>query len=207
MFAAKPHPPPADSMDEMARNLALTRRASARDRLAERQLIDKLTGQVRRTAFYLAGPGHREVEDLCQLALVEILLSAGSFRGEAKLERWAERITVRTVLKHLKRQKKSDNTWDEFRDDIPARQAPDAGVDARRVRQRIARLMQRLSRNCRTAMVLHYVHGYPIAEVAEITDTRVNTVRGRLKSGRGKLRRQILADPILREWARGGGVS
>jgi RNA polymerase sigma-70 factor (ECF subfamily) len=178
------------------------RRAHAGDPSAQRALIEHLQGSVRRTVFYLAGP-YRDIDDLSQLALVEILYAAGTFRGESSLARWAEKITVRTALKHLKAQRRKDRVADEWQDELPAFQDIDLDVDARRVRMRLAVLMQDLNAACRAAMVLHYVHGYRIPEVADITGAKINTVRGRLKSGRTKLRRRILADTLLREWVKG----
>ncbi len=186
-----------------ALDLALTERVRDRDRKAEQQLIERLRGQVRRTVFYLAG-AHRDSDDLFQLALVEILYSAGTYRGDASLERWADRITVRTVLKALKKQRRRDRLHEEYEDVADDTNVVDT-LDAQRVRVRLATLLQDLKAGCRASMVLHYVHGYPIQEVAALTGTKINTVRGHLKSGRNTLRRRIMADRLLREWAKKGG--
>lgn len=193
----------AVARDEAADQLDLVKRAALGELLAQRELIEALRGPVRRTLFYLAG-SHRDMDDLCQLSLVEILDAAGSFRGDSSLTKWAETITVRTALKHLKRQRKMDRMTEEWTDELPAPVTRDAHLDARRVRRRLAGLMQHLGLDCRTAMILHYVHGYRIPEVSEITGVKINTIRGRLKSGRTQLRRWILMDPLLREWVKKG---
>ena len=195
--------PRMEEQDRAALELSLMQRAHSGDRTAQRDLIEQLRGPVRRTVLYLAG-GHRDIDDLCQLALVEILYSAGSFRGDASLYRWAEKITVRTALRHLKSLRRKDRTTDEWRDELAELGDMDRSVDARQVRMRLAALMQHLSPENRAVMVLHYVHEYRISEIAEITGAKVNTVRGRLKSGRTKLRRRILADPLVREWVKKG---
>ena len=78
----------------------------------------------------------------------------------------------------------------------------DAEADACRgwLQKRITQLLQRLSHDCRTALVLHHVQGYKISEIAALTGARVNTVRGRLRTGRKRLGQYIAEDPALKEW-------
>ena len=68
------------------------------------------------------------------------------------------------------------------------------------VRGRVLDHLEGLSPITRTAVVLHLVEGYTAAEIAEITEARLGTVRDRILRGRSKLRRSIVEDPILREW-------
>ena len=49
-------------------------------------------------------------------------------------------------------------------------------------------------------MVLHYLYDYEVSEIADITESNINTVRGRLRRGLRKIREAVLADPVLQEW-------
>jgi RNA polymerase sigma factor (sigma-70 family) len=67
------------------------------------------------------------------------------------------------------------------------------------LRRRLTALLSRLSPERRSAVVLHYVHGYTVEEIAEITETPANTVRDRLRVGKSLLRKYILKDSGLSE--------
>ena len=72
---------------------------SAREALATR-LYPRVTTTVR----YLAGTSD-DIDDIIQLSLIEILRSVGGYRGDASLERWCDRVTVRVALRQLKRRR------------------------------------------------------------------------------------------------------
>jgi RNA polymerase sigma-70 factor (ECF subfamily) len=76
----------------------------------------------------------------------------------------------------------------------------DERANLRRLRLRLAEKLQQLSPERRNAVVLHHVEGYGVAEIAELTDAPINTVRDRLRQGRKLLRKKIKTDPTLREW-------
>jgi RNA polymerase sigma factor (sigma-70 family) len=68
------------------------------------------------------------------------------------------------------------------------------------VRRRLAEVIAALPKKQRIPLVLFYLHGYEIAEIAEMTGAKLNTVRGRLRYGRARIRKKVLADPDLRKW-------
>jgi RNA polymerase sigma-70 factor, ECF subfamily len=184
------------------RNVAdvdLTRAAAGGDPNARRALVDRLFDRVRRTASYLSRDA-ADAEDLAQTALVRILGSAGGFEGESSLERWADRVTVLTAAKELEKRERRARLfaarWDARSDDA----GPEHEVEANRIRAGLVAAFGRLSAPHRAAMALHYINGYGLAEVAELVDAPLNTVRGRLRAGREHLRKIIAADPLLRRW-------
>jgi RNA polymerase sigma-70 factor (ECF subfamily) len=210
MMSVSPSSPnQADASPET--DLALTRAAGQGDVRARQQLAEKLFDRVRATVSYLAG-GDPDKDDLVQLSLVEILRSAGSFRAEGHLEGWADRITVRTSLRALKTRRRRDEVLHAV-DDAEAvlermGAEPAGGVaggleqeaQRRQLHHRLALLLGRLDPQRRAVVLLRWVHGYSVEEIAELTDTRVNTVRGRLRRGKRQLRKLILGDPVLRGW-------
>jgi RNA polymerase sigma-70 factor (ECF subfamily) len=183
-----------------AEDLELTQAASAGDERARYALIERLLGRIRSIVFYIAG-GHADAEDWAQQSAIEILVSARSFRGESTLEAWAERITVRTAMREIKRARKRDNplTSDPIALESPAR-GGEVRLEKRRISKRAAHLVGRLKPKHREAIVLHLVLGYTSAEISEMTDTHVETVRYRLKAGRKHLRAMIEEDPMLVDW-------
>ncbi len=193
----------ASSREKREEALSLTRAAALGDPRAQRELIDRLLDQVRRTVSYVLGP-IQDAEDLSQVALVEIVEASGSFRGESSLEYWASQISFRIALRHAKKYRRREeltaSNW------TPPREQRDVDeeVGIGRVRTRISVLMQQLSPKKRTALVLRLVEGYSQKEIAEITGVSINTVRDRLQVGRKQLRKLVLADPLLMDWAGSG---
>jgi RNA polymerase sigma-70 factor (ECF subfamily) len=182
--------------------VALARAAGEGDPGANRDLAERLLDRIRATVHYLAA-GDRDADDLVQLALVAVLRSAGTFRGECSLERWGDRIAVRTALRELKRRR-----WRErivsLEGELPRddRGSLDQDIGRRLLRERLARLLGRLSADRRTAVTLHWLHGYSVQEIAEITGARGNTIRDRLRTGKKQLKSLLEKDPALRDWAR-----
>ncbi len=77
---------------------------------------------------------------------------------------------------------------------------PEAQPTKAKVRMRLASLLERLPPERRTSVVLRWVHGYSIQEIADMTGVRLNTARGRLRKGKKELRELVLSDPVLRNW-------
>ncbi|MDJ0764374.1 MAG: RNA polymerase sigma factor [Myxococcota bacterium] len=184
-------------------DLALTRAAALGDPKAQRRLLERLFERVRRTMSYMAGGG-ADAEDLAQTALIQILSSAGSFRGDASLAYWADRVALQTAAKHFARRKRRKYIR-ESRFPAPpvAPSAVDETAERLRAKQRLAELLAMLSEKNRTALTLHYVLGYSIAEMATLCDCPINTIRGRLRQGRKQLKKLVSKDPLLSQWGTG----
>lgn len=196
-------------------DVELARAAGQGDDQARRTLADRLLDRVRATVYYLA-PQDPDVDDLVQLALVEILRSAHGFRGESRLETWADRIAVRSTMRLIKQKRRREAVVGLEREPLEGRsleQALSAGeavqteqpqeqeLTRRQVRQRLALLLDRISPERRQALVLRWVHGESLPEIAALTGAPLNTVRDRIQVGRKQLRKLILNDPVLRDWA------
>jgi RNA polymerase sigma-70 factor, ECF subfamily len=180
-------------------DLALAEAAAAGDTGARRALLARVLSRVRATVRYVSADD-RDQDDLVQLALVQILASARTFRGESSLAAWADRIAIRTALRHLARRRRKEQV-------VCLEEAPDAGpveaVDEHArlaMRRRLAVHLGALSPTLRAVVVLRLVHGYGIDEIAEMTETGRNTVRDRLVHGKRKLAKRLEKDPVFRRW-------
>lgn len=184
---------------ELDRELA--QRAGDGDDSARRELAWRLLPRVRTTVHYLAG-GDRDADDLVQQALVEVLRVVGTFRGDASLEYWADRVVVRTALRRIKQRRWRENI---VRLDPEEAGATDGGqeraYERTELRRRLATHLEQLTPERRTDVVLHWVRGYTIPEIADLTGTKLNTVRGRLRDAKRQLKKQLMKDPVLRGWA------
>jgi RNA polymerase sigma-70 factor (ECF subfamily) len=171
---------------------------------ARRDLAGRLLQRTRTTVRYLVG-SHPDAEDLIQQSLLEILGAAGTFRGDSRLETWADRITVFTTLKALGRLgKRVDIAREDAGERTPSNLSPEKDVAKRQLCARLAGMLQRLPPERRTVVTLSMVHDYSLADIAAMTGAPFNTVRDRLRVGRKQLRAQLARDELFSDWAKRG---
>lgn len=203
------------------RDTPLARAAARGERDARRALADRLLDRVRATIGYLTG-GDQDLDDMVQMAMVEILRSAHTYEGKGKMTAWADRIAVRTAMRMLKKRSSrerpspvedtasmADTMAGQEMDpgallSCPVLPSADESQETRLARTQLRRCLsdqlQKLNDHQRTAVVLRWAYGYRVKEIAEITETPVNTVRDRLQTGRRKLAGLAARDPVLRDW-------
>lgn len=183
MTVSLPTPPEAEP------DLALMTRVARRDPLAERELVERLWGRVHRLARLLAGGGV-DTDDATQVALMEILKSAAGFRVATSLERWADRIVVRTARRLVRREYK--------RRSLLARWSIPGALPWGRSGQSfdleplgLEAFLDRLSPDRREALVLRHALDYSVEEIAELTGAKLGTVKDRLVAARKQLRQSL----------------
>jgi RNA polymerase sigma-70 factor (ECF subfamily) len=175
-------PPNADP------DLALMASVARREAAAERALVERLSSRVRRLARMLSGT-LVDADDAAQLALLEILRSASGFRVAMSLERWADRITVRTTRRLMRRELERKGLlarwvapgslpWGRKEESTPER----VGLEV---------FLDRLSPERREALVMRHTLEYSVEEIAELTGAPIGTVKDRLVSARKELRRAL----------------
>jgi len=185
------------------RDLELAKRVSRGDREAAEELAGRLFERVRAACRYLAG-SHSDWEDLVQDVMIEILKSTASYGGEAPLEAWAHTIVMRTLWRMVRRRERYGLLLRAFREVETGRAAegatPERGADRVRLRTGIARCLDRIHYAQRTCLVMKFVYGYSVKEIAELTETPENTVKDRIKNGKEKLRRLMAGDRAIHDY-------
>lgn len=176
---------PADAQADVE----LMARVAASDPSAQRIVVQRLARRVRKVTGLLCRNA-ADADDAAQLALIEILRSAQSFRVATSLERWAERVTVRATLRTARRERARRGLLERW---LAADVQPwgnsatepavdEIGLDA---------LLQRLSSERYQVFVLHHALDYTVDEISELTGAPVGTVKDRLVTARKQLRRQL----------------
>jgi len=189
------------SPPESEPDLDLMASVASRDPVAERVLVERLSGRVRRLARLLSG-SLVDPDDAAQVSLLEILRSASGFRVAMSLERWADRITVRTTRRLVRREIERKGLlarwvapgtmpWGRREVSAPER----IGLDA---------FLDRLSPERREALVMRHTLEYSIEEIAELTGAPLGTVKDRLVSARKELRRALEREAAESERGRRG---
>ena len=145
-------------------------------------------------------------EDFAQEALLKILDSLSTFRGESRFTTWAMKIAVRTAVSNLRRAAYRDLSLD----DLEARGAtlrlpPDASVrpaalpdpqrevERREVLAVIEQAVQtELSEKQRTAFLATNVDGVPVEVVARLMGSNANALYKMVHDARLKLRSVLI---------------
>lgn len=175
---------------------ALAAAVAAGDRVASERLARRLLPQVRRVARALV-TRPADMDDASQVALLEVLRTAGNYRGEGPLEGWARRIAARAVMRWSGRQRLRDAKTQAFEAVPDPREAwlPTAMAEA--LPRPLPEYLAALPEVQRTAFVLRHTLGHTVPEIATLSDAAVPTVKSRLLKARQELQRLIRRDLAL----------
>jgi RNA polymerase sigma-70 factor, ECF subfamily len=167
--------------------------AASMDPAAQRTVALRLFGRVQRMTRMLLSDAV-EAEDATQLALLEILRSAGGYRGESSVEQWADKITARTALRLARKRRERESHFDHDAnlEILPVEEAA-PGVEG----DVIERMLEKLSPALREALVLRHVMGHSVPESAELLGVSPNTVKDRLVRARDQLRRLVRREQTI----------
>ncbi|MBN2670168.1 MAG: RNA polymerase sigma factor [Deltaproteobacteria bacterium] len=184
--------------EQLEAEFALTQACACGDDEAMRRLAAMLFDRVRALTYTVAGSGP-DSDDYAQIALIEILRAAGSFRGESSLQRFTDRITVRSVIREIKRNKR--HRWhlplDVADEEKIAFKSIENEIHQRQIVIKLSNIIQNLGYKFGVPLQLKLALGYSVQEIAELTDTPYNTIRERLRIGRKRLHRAIAEDPFF----------
>jgi len=138
-----------------------------------------------------------DAEDASQAALLEILRAMPSFRGESKLETWADRIAVRVAIRAARTRRlaavRTHETIDP--DELATARSDETSTDE--LPQSLLVYLDALPEVRRTVLILRHALGYSLQEIAELTACSENTVKDRLLSARNEVRKMVRRDAAL----------
>jgi RNA polymerase sigma-70 factor (ECF subfamily) len=184
----------ADSLDD----LRIARDATV-DREVARRLLERIGPRVRHTIRLLVGRDD-ELEDYTHTCFVAILENLGKYKGTGPIEAWAGQLTYRVLMRQLKRRRRSERTVTLVAEDTGvALSTPEREVVQRSRTDLWAAHLHKLPEKRRDTLVLRLVYGYSVAEVADLTEAPLNTVRDRIRVGLRELRRSLAVDPVALE--------
>jgi RNA polymerase sigma-70 factor (ECF subfamily) len=186
--APKSAPPPANRIAGDDSRIAA---AIGGDRAAASALLAELLPRTRNLVRFLLR-ADADVDDLTQNALIEVMRSMASFRGESSLTTWADRITVRTVLRQVGRQKREREQYSRSEPELLSLHAVFSGADDYTARRQLALVLDGLPDAQREALVLHHVVGMSVPELADELGLSFDTVKSRLRLGMERLRKHYL---------------
>ncbi|MFO0609073.1 MAG: RNA polymerase sigma factor [Polyangiales bacterium] len=182
---------------------AYVSRARAGDARAFQELYRVHRRDVARLVTRLLGP-RADVEDVLQEVFIQVFRSLVSFRGESRFTTWLHRVTVNVTLMHIRAAKSRPQLGPESPSEPPANDdASPAEGAARNERLRaLYRILDTLSDKKRAVFILHDLEGTPAAQIAQVLDIPVLTVRTRLFYARKEVYAAMAGDVTLEPIAR-----
>lgn len=165
----------------------LISRAQRGDMLAFRQLYDAYLRRVAAQVGRLLGPSS-EVEDVVQEVFVQVHRSLPKFRGDSEFSTWLYRVTWNVTVTHLRRRPNHTPV------DLPAlmqfacEKELWGKLEARDKLRTLYAALNELPDEYREAFILFEIEGNSLQEIAQMTDTSLNTIASRVRRSRERLR-------------------
>jgi RNA polymerase sigma-70 factor (ECF subfamily) len=167
------------------------------DRDSFDQLILRWERPIYALAYRVLGR-EEEARDVVQETFLRAFRGIGNFRGQAKFSSWIYRIALNLCRDWIRRERRTPvSPTPEGVDviELAAAQGPVESIEelvARHDMSRVvARAMERLPEEQRTAIILKEYHGMTFQEIADLQGCPLSTVKTRLYQGLSVLRRHL----------------
>ena len=171
----------------------LVRRVQARDEIAFKEIVDRYQSKVF-SIIYGILRNHNDAEDIAQQVFAKIYFSISSFDFRSSLLTWVYKITVNECYDYLRKKKVRKLVYEsDFGEEETTgmeRSEPDATrpVDQTLAdRDLVLKLLEKVSAEDRTLMLLKEVEGHSVEELAQMTGLNENTIKVKLFRARQKL--------------------
>ena len=149
-------------------------------------LISSEQESLRRFLLALCCGDQMEAEDIAQEAMVKAYIASDRFVERHKFSTWLFKIAYNTFLDHKRRARNYETDIEEA-----VQVADTARTDDSFAYQDLYEALSKLPIKEKTSILLFYINGYAVKEIAKITGSTQIAVKQHLSRGRSKLR-QIL---------------
>ena len=171
-------------------------------------LVAKYQDRIFNTVFRMC-QSRADAEELAQETFLRALERLSQFRGESKFYTWLFRIAANLAISHGRRSarirfhplagpERADGAQAQNLAGVLADRRepePQAAAMSAETNQRITESLEQLSDEARLVVILRDIEEMNYAQIADVTDLPVGTVKSRLHRARGMLK-QMLADLV-----------
>jgi RNA polymerase sigma-70 factor (ECF subfamily) len=170
----------------------LIMRLRSNDLSALEVLFDRYQRQVHRTALLITRDA-AVADDILQEVMLKLYQHAHRIDTALLLAPWLYRVTVNLAYSWATRTQRRWISIEGLVDQLvsPIRHAPDKQAEQHETELQIRNAIESLPLNQRTVVVLHYLNELDLAEIAEILELPLGTVKSRLYYARETLRRLL----------------
>jgi len=138
-------------------------------------------------------------EEILQETFLRAFKHINGVRQGAPLAPWLHRIAVNLAYNWASRRRQwltaLENIVDRFV--LPTAASPEQALEEQELYELVHEAINKLDFKQRATIVLFYLQDFSLAEIAEIMNCPVGTVKSRLHYARENLRRELLADQRL----------
>ena len=170
-------------------------RSAAGDTDAARGLLDEVGSVLYGFVFARVGGNATAAEDLTQETLLEACRSAHTYRGDSSLSTWVCAIARHRLARYYEKERHDEAALAGLRlvatDDEPS----DLGIAEMEDRDEVIRALGRLPVAHRQVLVLKYLDGSSVAEIAEQLGRTTVQVQSLLQRARTSLRNDLGGSP------------
>lgn len=173
----------------------LVARAKEGDIEAFEVLYEKHKGSVYRTALAITRD-RQAAEEILQDSFLRAFQHIDNVHDGAPMAPWLYRIAINLSYSWTKKRSRWLTSLEQVVDRLAAapRNSPEHAMEQNELQQLMREAIDQLDFRQRATIVLFYLEEFSLAEIAEIMDCPVGTVKSRLYYGREKLREALLAD-------------
>ena len=174
---------------------ALIRRSRRGDLAAFEALYNGYKGQVFRTALAITRD-QAAAEDILQECFIRLHRSLGTLDESQPLAPWMYRVTVNLCYSWMTRQRRLLHSLEEALEWLGAlpQPSPSQLIERQEVRAAIEQAISSLSLDQRVTLVLYYLNGLSVEEIAAAMGRPAGTVKSRLHYGRKNIRRRLISE-------------
>ena len=142
----------------------------------------------------------QDIDDIAQLAAMEVARCLDRYHGRGSLEAWAAKIAYRKAARVTKREWKKKMPTVPIDVDILAdtdTSDPEKSMSREQLLNTFLSKMSGIPSIRRIPFLLHMLYGYTVKEVSELTDASTHTVKDRLKTASREFQLILEKNPRL----------
>ncbi|WP_248924785.1 RNA polymerase sigma factor SigW [Paenibacillus hamazuiensis] len=170
------------------------------DRNAFAELVELYQEKIQRLAYKMLH-NRLDTEDIVQETFIRVYLNLNRFDESQNFSTWIYRIGKNLCIDLLRKKKKNVYSLDaEFTEDEDANYyarlhsdeaTPEHRVIEKETKAQMLKVIEKLSEKYKTIVILYYLEGLSLIEIAGKLGLPVTTVKSRLNRGREHLRKKM----------------
>ena len=166
------------------------------DKESFRFIANALGYKMHATAIKILGSSHvGDADDIVQISLIKLWQTAPRWLNKGSVESYTYKIVFSTCMDFIRKYKK----FDEFKDTYPNLPITNYQFSQSELRKMLLKKIQKLPKDQKEAILLHYFSGYKQKEVSNILKKSEKATESLIIRARKKLK-TILPNDFLEEF-------
>ena len=170
---------------------------------------DYLYTQTCNKNYYLAlkyMEDEESAKDVLQESYIKAFNKLEQLKDANKFSGWMPRIVANMAIDVLRKKKRNDNklfsemesddsedmTFEEKIEDDRRDNRPELAIDQKETGRLVKEIIDTLSEEQRLCVMMYYINGMSVKEIADMADVSENTIKSRLNYGRKKIEQKVL---------------